>query len=220
MRWLALTFHVESLGRRVAVAAVLCSISAVSVSAQTISRDSLYDYADRYWRGRLTVAAVSGDSLGITCRADANSNWGADVRFFASIPWSPDALSTSTSGLWGFSSSSTSSRMTIMWPDYDRDQWQIVFLSTSGRSVNTTRVATTSAGAVQSAGPQSGWLTNGAGFLSRLVKHGRVAITYPVSDWVRSFEMVFGDDQRAALKAMYDRCSKRYEGTQAPKAGT
>jgi hypothetical protein len=182
-----------------------------AATAQQITRDSLFDYADGYWRGRLTVSAASGDSVSITC-SDATGLWGADVRFFAAVPWSPDALSTSTSNFYGFSSSSTSSRLVVMWPGNDRDRWNITFQT--GRGVNWIGPATSdAAGASRSlTNLRSGWLSNGDGFLERLTKHGRVAITYPVADWFRSFEMVFTDEQRAALVAMRARCAKKFEG--------
>jgi hypothetical protein len=187
------------------------------LQAQTIARDSVWDYVDSYSRGRLTVSAATGDSLGITC--DATSGyWFASVRFFGAVPWSPDALSTSTSNVFGFSSSSTSSRLSVMWPGNERDEWKITFISTSG--VNWIGPVTADAGAASRSanGMRAGWLSNGDGFLERLVKHGKVAITYPVADWVRSFEMVFTEEQRLALKSMHDRCSKRYEGTQRKAA--
>jgi hypothetical protein len=199
--------------RLVAAVAAVALLRSTPAAAQAITRDSVWDYADSYSRGRLTVSAPSGDSLSITCDGYA-SVWGAVVRFFGAEPWSPDALTTSTSNVFGFSSANTSSRLTVMWPGKDRDEWKITFISSRG--VNWIGPATSDASAVSrgASGVRSGWLTNSDGFLQRLVKHGRVAITYPVADWVRSFEMVFSEQQRVALQGMYDRCSKAYEGTQ------
>ncbi len=114
--------------------------------------------------------------------------------------------------------SSTSSRLTVAWPDYDRDSWKITFVTSRG--LNWIGPATSDASATSrtAIGARAGWLSDGAGFVRRLIKHGRVAITYPVADWVRSFEMTFTEQQRAAMRQMYDRCLKSCEGTQLPKA--
>lgn len=192
---------------------VAVSCFASQAGAQTIARDSIWDYVDSYWRGRLIVSAASGDGLSITCDP-VGAYWSATVRFVGAVPWSPDAISTSSSSVFGLASSNTSSRLSVMWPGGDRDEWKITFISTSG--ANWIGPAVTDLGAASRgvAGMRSGWLTNGDGFLQRLVKHGRVAITYPVADWVRSFELVFSEEQRTALKTMYDRCATKYEGTQ------
>jgi hypothetical protein len=200
------------ISRAIGVVALLLYVS--PARAQTIVRDSVWDYVDSYSRGRVTISAASGDTVAITCSADANSNWGPDVRFTAAAPWSVDALSTTTSNFFGFSGSSTSSRLEVRWPDGDGDSWKITFVSSRGTNLIGPASSDPSAATRLAAGARSGWLYNASGFVTRLTKHGRVAITYPVADWVRSFEMVFNEEQRLALKGMHDRCSKRYEGTQ------
>lgn len=205
--------------RTVSRVLALLLVAVSPACAQQITRDSLYDFADAYWRLRMTVAAPSGDSLAITCE-EAGNFWQASVRLYAAVPWSPDALSTSTSNIFGFSSSNTTSRLVMMWPDGKRDRWSITFLS--GRGVNWIGPATSDAAAATrnagAAGLRAGWLSTGDEFLLQLAKHGKVGITYPTADWVRSFELVFADEQRAAFKAMYDRCSKKREGAPARSA--
>jgi hypothetical protein len=204
--------------KRCARAIAVLVACAGQLQAQTIARDSVWDYVDSYSRGRVTISAASGDTVAITCSADANSNWGPDVRFTAAVPWSGDALSTTTSNFFGFSGSSTSSRLEVRWPDGDGDSWKITFVSSRGTNLIGPANSDPSAATRLAVGARSGWLHNASGFVTRLTKHGRVAITYPVADWVRSFELVFTEDQRTALKAMSDRCSKRYEGTQRKSA--
>jgi hypothetical protein len=191
--------------RNTLVGLSLATLLAEPCAAQSIARDSLYDHAETYWRARMIVVAPSGDSLAVTCGPISSGVSGAIVRFYATEPWSASAITTATQSFGSsLSSTGSESRMSVLWSNGKFDSWGISFLPASmGRGAG-----------VPVVGARAGTLKDGDNFILSLAKFGRVGITYPVADWVRSFEMAFTEPQRASLKDMADRCRKKYEGTQ------